>query len=306
VAKDFYKLLGVNRSATSSDIRRAYRKLARTFHPDVNPDNPQAEKTFKEIGQAYEVLSDSASRSQYDKYGASWKQTSSQPYSNYQNKSPFSGPQKNTNNSTPWNTGSSNLGDILSGWLGNTARRENTKSRSRSHQQTISITLEEAYTGTKRVLGIHRDNGDIRKIEVTIPTGVDNHARIRIGKNDNETPLVLVVEIQSHPHFTRNGDQLKSTVHIDLYTALLGGNIQVETIKGTIELRVPKETPTGKVFRIAGQGMQSSTKSGVFGDLLLEVIVDIPFNLSLEETDLVQQWYQVRTQKEHPDKHKTL
>ena len=299
VEKDYYKVLGVRRNATTSDIRRAYKKLARTFHPDVNPDNPQAEPKFKEIGEAYEVLSNSRARSQYDKFGQTWKQGGSRPDgNNYQSNSSFSGFQWDSNaKANHRNTQSGNLGDVLRGWLGNTGKQGYVKQSVQHSEQVITITLEEAYAGTKRIVGLLRDDGTMRKIEVTIPSGVDSQSRIRIGKLPDQPPLVLLVQIQRHPKFTRNGDDLNTTAPIDLHTALLGGKIEVETMKGKIELRIPKETQTGKVFRIAGQGMPSSRKPDTFGDLLLAVAIDIPTNLSSAETELVEKWRSIRSQE---------
>jgi DnaJ-class molecular chaperone len=302
VGKDYYKLLGVKRSAPSSDIRRAYRKLARTFHPDVNPDNPQAEQNFKEIGEAYEVLSNSTSRSQYDKFGQAWKQGNSRPYrNNAQDAGAFPGFQWDSNmNANRRNMDSDNLSDVLRDWLGNTGNQGHIKQNTQQFEQTISITLEEAYAGTKRVIGLRRDDGTVQKLEVTIPRGVDRQSRIRIGRMPNESPLILVVEVQIHPKFTRNGDDLNAPVSIDLHTALLGGKIEVETIKGKIELSIPKETQTGKVFRISGQGMPSSRKPDTFGDLLLATTIDIPTNLSPAETELVEMWHTMRSQERGP------
>ena len=307
--KDYYKILGVDRKASGEEIKRTYRKLALKYHPDRNPDDQQAEERFKEINEAYQVLSDPEKRTRYDQLGDS--------YARYQQR----GGAPGSFNWEDWFTqaqpgaGGGNvrveygdLDDILGGAgfseffsriFGGApdmetaaARRGAQRGRSArpSYQQEMEISLQEAYQGTTRRLEF-----DGRRLEVRIPPGARTGTKVRVqnavpaGPQGQAGDLYLVIRVADNPKFERKGNDLITDVSVDLYTAVLGGEAAVETMSGAVVLTIPPGTQPGQTFRLAGRGMPQLRNPAVKGDLLVRVKVAIPRNLSEEQRSLFQE-----------------
>ncbi len=297
--KDYYKILGVDKKANQQEIKKVYRRLARQYHPDVNPGNKSAEARFKEINEAYEVLSDPEKRKKYDELGSSYQQWQRQ------------GGDPRGFDWSRWYTGGQpgggstrveygNLEDLLGsdffqaifGGMGGAGYGRQTRSRrGQDFEHPVEITLEEAYSGTKRLLQM-----DGRRLEVTIPPGVDSGSRVRISGEGgaglgggSKGDLYLRVTVLSNGAFERRGDDLYCQVPVDLYTTVLGGEVAVPTLKGQVVLKIPPETQGGKRFRLKGLGMPNVRNPQVKGDLYAEVKIVLPRDLSKQEKDLFAQ-----------------
>lgn len=311
--KDYYKTLGVSKTASAEEIKAAYRKLARKTHPDMNPNDPKAEERFKEINEAHQVLSDPEKRQKYDQFGSQWQQ--------YRN----SGGRPEDFNWSPWSQqqgGGSTyrtmsqeefsqmfggglggfsdffetlFGGSMGGFSSRSTTRQSSQPRTRKAQDfehPIDITLEEAYNGTQRTLTFE----DGRRIEASIPAGVKTGARIRLSgqaggqsANVKAGDLYLKVNILPHATFTRDGDDLRTTLPIDIYTALLGGEVSVPTMGKAVRLTIPEGTDTGKVFRLKDLGMPLLKEPRKHGNLYATVEVHIPPHLTRAEKDKFQE-----------------
>ena len=297
-SKDFYQTLGISRTASDKDIKQAYRKLARKYHPDVNPGNKSAEEKFKEINNAYEVLSDPEKRKKYDQFGDKWQYADQ--FAGAQG-NPFGGASgfRNAggNNSSYQYVDMSDMGDLgelLKGFTGGFGGRGRTSRprQGRDIDTSTDITLEEAYNGTTRLI---QDTSGHR-IEVKIPAGVKNGQRIKVaGKGEpglSSGPsgdLYLAVSILEHPVFHLTGNDIHVEIPVPLADAILGGEASVPTPKGkNLTLKIPAETQNGKVFRLAGQGMPE-VGNDTRGDLFAKVKVILPENLSDYEKELFKQ-----------------
>ncbi|MGB9722670.1 MAG: DnaJ C-terminal domain-containing protein [Chloroflexia bacterium] len=321
--KDYYRILGVDRNASQAEIKKAYRRLARQYHPDVRPGDKAAEERFKEINEAYEVLSDPEKRRRYDELGSRWQefeqwqraggQASAWPFG----WSPAWGgrPGVEYRTVTPEELeqlfGESPFSDFFSFFFGGaptTTRPRRTTGRTtaaragRDVEQPVQITLEEAYHGTTRLLEYPDTDGRMRRLEVKIPAGVDNGSKVRLPGQGGRSPgggpagdLYLLIQVAPHPRFERKGDDLYVQVPVDLYTALLGGEVDVPTLKGTtLKLKIPPETQNGRTFALRGQGMPRLKSPGQYGDLYATVSVRLPTNLSAEERDLFRRLAEIR------------
>ena len=301
--RDYYTVLGVSRSATEKDIKTAYRKLARKHHPDVNPGDKKSEAQFKEIGEAYSVLSDPEKRKKYDRWGHDWEKIE-QAQAAGANVRGRPGSTSYTWNSAgggapgSYNFESEDLGGLFEQLFGRAAggrtRVRSAPRKGKDLEQPVEIMLEEAFNGTQRTFSIQdSQSGEIRTVEVKIPAGATEGLRVRIaGKGEPGLggaaagDLYLIVSVKPHPLFERDGDDLRVKVPTPLYTALLGGEVMVPTPKGSqLALKVPPETPNGQRIRLAGQGMPHLNGSGR-GDLFAEVTVQLPKNLTSREKDL--------------------
>ncbi len=295
--RDYYTVLGVARSATDKDIKTAYRKLARKHHPDVNPGDKNSEELFKEIGEAYSVLSDAEKRKKYDRWGHDWEKIAQ-----YGGR-PGAGGGGYTWTSTEGAPGNFNFdSEDLSGLFeqlfgraaGGRTRVRSAPRKGSDLEQPVEITLEEAFTGTQRTFTLRdTQSGESRTVEVKIPAGATDGLRVRVaGKGEPGLAgapagdLYLIVSVKPNPMFERDGDDLRVKVPTLLYTAVLGGEVMVPTPKGThLALKVPPETPNGQRMRLAGQGMPKVNGSGR-GDLYAEINVQVPRGLTDREREL--------------------
>jgi len=324
--KDYYSILGVKRDASEQEIKRAYRRLARKHHPDVNPGDKSAETRFKEINEAYEVLSDKEKRQKYDQFGDRWQHADQFAKAGGQ-RTPFWDFSQGGAQAFHFEEGDldSLFGDLLQGFRPGTYSRRVRPRRGRDIEYPVAVTLEEAYQGTNRTLSLEteepcsgcggtgriqnmpcsacRGSGmapRLKRLEVKIPPGVKDGSRVRIaGKGEpgyaggKTGDLYLVTSIKPHRLFERKGDDLHVEVAVPLTVALLGGEVQVPTPKGKLALTIPPETQNGRAFRLTGQGMPHLGNSS-HGDLLARVKVVLPTRLSKEEKNLFEQLGQLR------------
>ena len=300
--KDYYKILGVGRKADEEEIKRAYRKLALKFHPDKNPGDKQAEERFKEINEAYDVLGDPAKRAKYDQLGSSyqaWQRRGGRPGG-------FDWSQ--------WTTGTpggvrvevgdigdlfGNFSDFFNAIFGGMAGQgqdftSRPRGRLRPIEQPVNISLNEAYTGTTRII---RYNG--RRIEVKIPPGSKTGTKVRISlpaKPDHGKAgdVYLLVNVTPDPIFERKGNDLYTIVDLDLYSAVLGSEIQVRTLAGDVMLNIPPGSQPNQTFRLKGRGMPKLRNPKQHGDLYARLHVNLPQRLSDHERDLFQQLSNLR------------
>lgn len=290
--KDYYQILGVNKNATEKEIKQAYRKLAKKYHPDANPDDPSAESRFKEIGEAYEALSDSEKRAMYDRFGTTNPQNfAGAPGGFYTNteggESAFSDIFESLfggrNRGSGRGSGFSRTQEVPTGF-GGRGRAEG-----QDIEQPVKISLQEAFTGATRLI----TKGD-RKLKVNIPAGATTGTKVRLsgegspGLGGKAGDLYLIVEVEADNTFERDDDDLQVEVKVDMFTALLGGEAEVPTLERPVKLRIPAGTQSGRKFRLSGKGMPLKGKSGEFGDLYARVLITIPTNLTAEQRESVE------------------
>jgi curved DNA-binding protein len=294
--QDYYKTLGVNKTADQKEIKKAYRNLARENHPDLNPDNKAAEERFKHISEAYEVLSDPDKRQKYDQFGSQWKQYEQMGGNNMGDffRQQGGGGQVNLDDllrGMGGGSGNSSFFDILFGGQGGGSpfgggggNPFGGQPRQQRMNAEATITLEEAFHGTTRLL----QKGDGSQIEAKIPAGVKTGSKIGLGD------VVLKITVQDHPKFERDEDNLQVTVDMDLFTAVLGGKLAIPTVDKTLNLTIPAGTSSGKRIRLKGQGMPRLKPKGERGDLYATVQVTVPKDLSDEERALFEQLQALR------------
>jgi curved DNA-binding protein len=295
--KDYYQILGVERSASADDIRKAYRKLAMQYHPDRNPGNKQSEDKFKEINEAYQVLGDKEKRARYDQLGgaySNWQQRGGSP-GDFDWSQWFSG-QGQPGGNVHVQYGDLNdlfgegggFSDFFQSIFGGLGGMQQTSARTRAmpnYQQPVEITLQEAYSGARRSL-----QTDKKRVEVRIPAGVKTGSKVRVaGAAPDGRDLYLIVEVADDPRFERDGDNLHTSATIDVFTALLGGEAEVETLEGKVQLKIPAGTQPEQVFRLAGRGMPRLKSSQGKGDLFVRVKVKIPKQLSSKQKSLLEE-----------------
>lgn len=302
--RDYYSVLGVPRTASDKEIRSAYRKLARKYHPDLNPGDKTAEARFKELQAAYDVLSDPEKRKKYDQFGPNWEHVSQGGFG----QAGFD-PRAAGGVHFDFESGSDFseiLENLFGAGLGGFGSRGGTRTRTRprrgediEHQVTVS--LEEAYFGGTRVLEVPSLNGlPPRRIEVRIPPGVRTGQRIRLAgeggagfAGGSAGDMYLVVTVRPHGTFERKDDDLYCDVQLPLTTAVLGGELQVPTINGKVALRIPPETQNGQVFRLTGKGMPRVGGHG-HGDMFAKMKVVVPTKLSPREKELFEELRRLR------------
>jgi DnaJ-class molecular chaperone len=298
--KDYYAILGVPKTATDDEIKRAYRKLARKHHPDLNPGDKTAEARFKELNEANEVLGDPEKRRKYDELGANWRM--------YENQPPpprggfAAGPGGGFRTVTPEEMddllGQSGFSDFFSTFFGGAGptrtggrrARANRPRRGPDVEAIAEITLEEAFAGTTRRVAVTRGGKD-HTVEIRIPAGIHEGARIRAAGEGSEGAsggpagdLFIEIHVQPHARFDRRGQDLHTKVAVPVTTAVLGGEIVVPSLSGsTLRLRIPEMTAAGRVFRLRGHGMPDVRKSGERGDLYAAVEIQIPSSITPEE-----------------------
>ena len=303
--KDYYKILSVNKKATQAEIKKAYRKLAMKFHPDKNQGNPKAEDKFKEISEAYEVLSNADSRGKYDQLGANWKHYEKNgAYANQGfGHGQYGGHYRSGSEAADMDDlfGSGGFSDFFKTFFGSSfgggsgQPRQKRNLRGKDYKTRLDLTLLEAYQGTERMLNI-----DGATIKVKVGKGVKDGQRLRVkGKGGAGSTmsysgdLYIQINILPDPRFKRKDNDLFTTVESDLYTAVLGGKLTVETMKGPVKISVPAGTQNGKTFRLKNMGMPDYTHSVVNGDLLIKLSIRIPEKLKPEEKALFEKLRQV-------------
>jgi DnaJ-class molecular chaperone len=299
--KDYYAVLGVSKTANDDEIKRAFRKLARKYHPDVNPGDKTAEARFKDINEANEVLGDAAKRKKYDELGANWRQ-----YEHQQQYRPGGGVgpdgRGGVRTMTPeemnelFGEGSS-FSDFFSTFFGGASAGPRGGSSRQARQRRgddidaeAQLTLEEVFTGTTRRVGMRRGGKD-HTVEVRIPAGINDGVRVRAAGEGGESvgggkpgDLFLMIRVMPHSRFERRGQDLHTRERVPVTTAILGGEIGVTAISGsTLRLKIPELTGAGRVLRLKGHGMPAVGNSSERGDLYVTVEIDIPASLSPEE-----------------------
>ena len=291
MAASYYDVLGVGRSASEKDVRQAYRRLARQYHPDVNPGDKAAEQKFKEVNEAYEVLSDQEKRKKYDRYGDNWKRSDQiEQERQERQRQPGGGP-------FVWDFGGGHGPDAGSPFFddifgGRGFGRNATASRRRAVvEQPVSVSLQEAFNGATRVIQLNGLQGAAsRRLEVKIPPGVDNGSKIRVCPDESGSEDVyLVVSVRPDARFERKGSDLYTKVDIPLVDAVLGGEVKVPTLAEPVILTIPPETQNGRSFRLSGKGMPRLGPSQARGSLYATVQVSIPTKLSEEQRELFRQ-----------------
>jgi curved DNA-binding protein len=324
--QDYYAILGVPKTATQKEIKAAFRKAARKHHPDLNQNDPAAERRFKEINEANEVLSDPKKRSLYDEVGPRWREYETWDKAGRPGPSPFGGagagfggnaggPQVEYRTVSPDELESmfgdaDPFSDFFHSMFGRSGGGATGRTRSRGRvapqrgddvEGTADISLEEAYTGTKRTIEL-TGSGRTRRVEVSIPAGVADGARVRAAgqggagsSGAGSGDLYVRVRVVSHPRFTRDGSDLREQVEVPLDVALLGGEIPVRTLRGTTaQLRIPPTTQNGARLRLRGLGMPN-LRGGGHGDLIAEVIVRLPTQLTPAISRLAEALHAERT-----------
>jgi len=308
--KDYYKVLGVSKTATEKEIKSAFRKLAQKYHPDKNPGDKQAEDKFKEINEANEVLSDPQKRAKYDQLGASYAQweRAGRPgggfdFSQWATGDPRARETYRDLNDLFAEGGFSDFFTSLFGGglggqpggrtAGRTTRTPGWSSRGENLEQPVEISLEEAFHGAKRAL-----QKDGRRLEVNIPAGARTGTKVRIagegGLGQPVGDLYLLITVRPHPQFKRDGDDLHVEAPVNLYTALLGGEARVPTLNGEVVLTIPPETQAGKTFRLSGRGMPKLRQPKDYGDLYAHVVIQIPTHLTEQERKLIAELASLR------------
>ncbi len=291
---DYYKILGVSKTATEKEIKAAYRKLARKYHPDLNPDNKEAEIKFKEINEANEVLSDPENRKKYDKYGKDWKHGEEFEKAQHQRQ------QQSQHRSGHQVFSEQEYSDFFESMFGGkrTSSREGQypKFKGQDYHADLHLDLKDVYTTHKQVLTVNNNN-----IRLTIPAGVENGQVIKIKGKGGEGlngglngDLYIKFNIKNRTQFKRDGNNLYSNVDLDLYTSLLGGEIKVDTFSGKVKLKISPETQNETKVKLKGKGFPVYKKEGKFGDLIITYHIKIPTHLSEKEMELFKELQKIR------------
>jgi curved DNA-binding protein len=294
---DYYKILEIDKSATESEIKKAYRKLARKYHPDLNPNNKEAEKKFKEINEANEVLSHTENRQKYDQYGENWKQSEEFEKSHQHQQQYYRGGQQGGFSGFSGGGDYSDFFESMFGGRSNRGRTNNMQSKGDDFNAELHLDLKEVYTTHQRTLKINGKN-----IRLTIPAGVENGQVIKIknhgGEGLNGGPkgdLYITFSIKNHTNFKLEKNNLYFNLDIDLYTAVLGGEITAETFDGKVKLKVMPGTQNEAKVKLKGKGFPIYKKEGEFGDLYITYQIKIPTNLSEREKELFTELSTLRT-----------
>jgi curved DNA-binding protein len=298
--KDYYKILGVGKAATQDEIKKAYRKLANKYHPDKTKGDKAAEEQFKDINEANGILSDPVKRKKYDQFGADWKhyeEAGQQPggfdWSKYAG---GRGGQEHNMSQEEFTAmfgdeGAGNIFETIFGQRpGERSGRRSRASKGEDFEAETTLSLEEAYHGSTRLLKIHEQT-----IKITMNPGIADGQVLRVagkgGRGSNggsNGDLYITIRIAPHPEFQRRGNDLYCDRPVELYTALLGGKARIKTIKNTVNVDIPKETPNGKVLRLLGLGMPVYGTKNEFGNMYVTIAIQLPEHLSEQEIDLLR------------------
>lgn len=289
---DYYKVLGVNKNASKEEIKKAYRKQARKYHPDLNPNDESAKKRFQQINEAHEVLSDPEKRKKYDQYGQDWKHA--EAYENARQSGGQTG-YTHAGDGTNWQSYSGNFdedvfSDFFSSMFGGSGGRQRVKFKGQDIRAQLQLNLRDAYTTHKQSFKVNGKN-----IRITIPAGVSNGQEIKIkgygGPGVNGGPpgdLYIQFVINNDPGFKRMGDDLYMTAPLDLYTAVLGGEKTLNTLSGKVKVKINPGTQNDAKIRLKGKGFPVYKKEGTFGDLIVRFSIQIPTHLTPEQKELFQ------------------
>ncbi len=292
---DYYKVLGVPKDSDEQAIKKAYRKLARKYHPDLNPGDQTAEQKFKEINEANEVLSHPENRKKYDEYGKDWQHADAYEQAKQQ-QSQYSSQQQQYSSSNQFNE--SDFSDFFESMFGGASRgqQRQTGYRGQDYNAELQLDLKDVYTSHKRTLTVNGKN-----IRITIPAGIENGQIIKIsghgGPGVNNGPkgdLFITFTINNTTAFQRDKANLYKTVELNLYTALLGGSITVDTFDGKVKLTVKPETQNGTKVKLKGKGFPVYKKADAFGDLFITFDIKTPTNLTDQEKALFTELSKLR------------
>jgi curved DNA-binding protein len=292
--KDYYKVLEVERGASQEEIKKAYRKLAIKFHPDKNPNNPQAELRFKELNEAYEVLSDADKRKKYDQFGDNWEfadQFNSAGTGGYSRRT-YTRPEKEPSHEEFFGGNEPNEGGGFSDFFNRVfgEKFNQKKNKGQDSQGKADISLEEACLGTSKVLTV-----DGEKIRIQIKQGSYDGLQLKIKEKGKPNPttgergdLFLTLHIKPHTLFERKGDDLHSKLPISIGTATLGGEVMVDTIDSKLNLKIPQGTDSSKIFRLKGKGMPNYENPQTRGDLYVQVVIHVPKTVTDEQRKVLE------------------
>lgn len=295
---DYYKTLEVSKNASADDIKKAYRKLARKYHPDMNPNDKEAERKFKELNEANEVLSNPENRAKYDKYGENWKHGEEYERAQQQQRQQYQGSPSGGFSGADFGEGEdfsdffqSMFGGAGGGFGQNSRGSASGKFKGQDVSAELNLNLREAAKTHQQTFDI---NG--KKVRITIPAGVYDGQQIKLKGHGNpginggpNGDLYITFNISEDKDFKRDGDNLRTSVDIDLYTAVLGGDANIETLEGSVKLKVKPETQNGTTVRLKGKGFPVYKKEGESGDLYVTYNVKIPTNLTDKQKELFQQ-----------------
>ncbi|MCB0704457.1 MAG: J domain-containing protein [Saprospiraceae bacterium] len=294
---DYYKVLGIAKTASEKEIKNAFRKLARKYHPDLNPDDKEAEKKFKEINEANEVLSNPENRKKYDKYGKDWQHGEEFEKARRQQQAQYQSGQQGY---TSGGYADQEFSDFFESMFGSTGASSRKGGRpifkGQDFNAELHLDLKDVYQDQQQVLTVNED-----KLRLTIPAGVENGQVIKIkgkgGKGLNGGPngdLYIKFVIDNHTQFKRDGNNLYTTVNLDLYTAILGGDITVNTFDGKVKLNIKPETQNETKVKLKGKGFPLYKKAGKFGDLIITYHIKTPTNLSEQEIALFKELQKIK------------
>lgn len=295
---DYYKILELDKSAGSEDVKKAYRKLARKYHPDLNPNDEAAKKKFQQINEANEVLSDPEKRKKYDEYGENWKH--SEAYEQARQQQQQQRQQQQGQGSQSWSSqqfSDEDFSEYFESMFGGAAgRRRQASYRGQDYNYELHLKLTDVYSSHQQTLTVNGKN-----IRLTIPAGVENGQTIKIkghgGEGTNGGPkgdLYITFAIDNNTAFKRNGNDLSKTVELDLYTALLGGDMTIDTLSGKVKLKVAPETQNNTRVKLKGKGFPVYKKDNEFGDLYITYTVKVPTHLSDKEKELFTELSKLR------------
>jgi len=289
---DYYKVLGLDKNASQEEIKKAYRKHARKHHPDLNPNDKEAHKKFQQINEANEVLSDPEKRKKYDQYGKDWQYA--EQFEQARQSQHRAGAQDFGGGRTfSGDFDEGEFSDFFNSMFGNMGgfRNRQTKFRGEDYHAELQLNLTDVYKTHQQVLTVNGKN-----IRITIPAGVENGQQIKIkgygGPGVNSGPngdLYITFHIINNTKFKRNGNDLYTDVNLDLYTAVLGGEITIDTMDGKVKLNVKPETQNETKIRLKGKGLPVYKKEGEFGDLIVTYQLKIPTNLTAKQKELFEQ-----------------
>lgn len=300
--QDFYSTLGVSRTASEEEIKRAYRKLAIQFHPDKNPGNKKAEDKFKEITEAYETLSDTKKREQYDQFGHQYQ--SAGFGGAHQGGNPFGG------GFGGFNQGGESFQDIFGDVFGDIFnQRQNPRTRKAQKgsdlRYTLNISFEEAASGCEKIISFSRQRGsreESTKLSVNVPAGVKENQRLKLsGEGDTNASgnlpgdLYVIIHLEEHPLFTRQDHDVLMDLPLSYIDAIVGTSVEIPTLSGKAALKIPEGTHSGQLFRLKSKGFPKLGSMGA-GDMIVRVLVDTPAKISPQERELIQKLSQTSSE----------